>query len=79
MSGTHRFEKEIGASYTDVEFTKTNEVLLSDGQQVVIYSLLGVKKFDHTFAEGVRQIIPWESRQTYVLIKNDKMERIRLR
>ena len=79
MSGTRRFEKEISATYTDVEFTKTNEVLLTDGQQVVIYTLLGVKKFDHTFAEGVRQIIPWESRRTYVLIKNDTMERIRLR
>ena len=79
MSGTRRFEKEIGTSYTDVEFTKTNEVLLTDGQQVVIYTLLGVKKFDHTFTDAIRQIIPWESRRTYVLIKNDTMERIRLR
>lgn len=79
LRGKRRFETVIEGSYTRASFTKTNEVLLTDGQQVSLYTLLGVLKFQYKFNGGIYQMIPWESYRTYIILEKGKMERIRLK
>lgn len=79
MSMNRRFEKEIDALYTKADITKTNEVLLTDGENVSLYTKLGVNKFSHKFSNGILEMIPWESYRTYVIIEKGKIERIRLK
>jgi hypothetical protein len=79
MKGKRRFEKAIEDVYTKISFTKTNEVLLTDGEHLTLYTMLGVKKFSYDFTGGIYQIIPWESYRTYIIIEKGKLERIRLK
>ncbi len=79
MSMNRRFEKEIDALYTKADITKTNEVLLTDGENVSLYTKLGVNKFSYKFSNGILEMIPWESYRTYVIIEKGKIERIRLK
>ena len=79
MSMNRRFEKEIDALYTKADITKTNEVLLTDGENVSLYTTLGVNKFSYKFSNGILEMIPWESYRTYVIIEKGKIERIRLK
>ena len=79
MSMNRRFEKEIDALYTKADITKANEVLLTDGENVSLYTKLGVNKFSHKFSNGILEMIPWESYRTYIVIEKGKIERIRLK
>ena len=79
MSATRRFETDVEEAYTKISLTKTNEVLLTDGENVTIYTLLGIKKFTYDFTGGIYQMIPWESYRTYILIEKGQIERIRLK
>ena len=79
MSATRRFETDVEEAYIKISLTKTNEVLLTDGENVTIYTLLGIKKFTYDFTGGIYQMIPWESYRTYILIEKGQIERIRLK
>lgn len=79
MGGSRRFEKVLEEAYTRISITKTNEVLLTDGETVSLYTMLGVQKFHYDFSGGIYQMIPWESYRTYIVLEKGKLERIRLK
>ena len=79
MSASRRFERIIDGAYTKASMTKTNEVMLTDGESVSIYTRLGVNKFSYVFSNGFLEIIPWESYRTYIVIEKEKIERVRLK
>ncbi len=79
MSGTERYVVPANVSYTRCEFNKNDEVMLTDGEDISIFTLLGVEKFKCHFNEGFYQMIPWESSRTYVLVEKNAIRRIRLK
>ena len=79
LSGGEKFTAPVDVSYTRCEFNKNDEVMLTDGEDVSLYTLLGVEKFKYHFNEGMYQMIPWESSRSYVLIEKGAMKRIRLK
>ena len=79
MSMNRRFEKQLDEAFTKIGISKTNEVMLSDGENINIYTTLGVKKFSYDFANGIYEMIPWESYRIYIVIEKGMIERIRLK
>ncbi len=79
MSMTRKFERQIETNYTRIGISKTNEVMLTDGENVSIFTAMGVNKFSYVFANGFVEMIPWESYRTYVIIEKDAVERVRLK
>lgn len=79
MSMSRRFEKQIEEVFTKVSISKANEVMLTDGENVSIYTSLGVNKFVYDFSNGIVDLIPWESYRTYIVIEKGTVERIRLK
>ena len=79
MSASRRFERIVDATFTKAQLSKANEVMLTDGESISIYTRLGVNKFSYEFSNGFLEMIPWESYRTYVVIEKDKIERVRLK
>ena len=79
LSGAEKYTAPIDISYTKCEFNKSDEVMLTDGEDVAIYTMHGVEKFRYHFNEGFYQMIPWESSRSYVVVEKGAMRRIRLK
>ena len=79
LSGAEKYCIHTDVPYTKCEFNKNDEAMLYDGEDVDIFTLLGVEKFRYHFNEGFYQMIPWESSRSYVLVEKDAIRRIRLK
>ena len=79
MTGAEKYSIPTDTAYTKCEFNKNDEVILTDGEDVSLFTLLGVEKFKYHFNEGFYQMIPWETSKTYVLVEKGAIRRIRLK
>lgn len=79
LSGAEKYSALVTVSYTRCEFNKSDEVMLTDGEDVSLITMLGVEKFHYHFNEGFYQLIPWESSRSYILVEKGGMKRIRLK
>ncbi len=79
LSGAEKYCIPTDTSYTKCEFNKNDEVMLTDGEDISIFTLLGVEKFRYHFNEGFYEMIPWETSKTYVMIEKGAIRRIRLK
>ena len=79
LSGAEKYTVPVSVSYTRCEFNKNDEAILTDGEDIAIYTLMGVEKFKYHFNEGFYQMIPWESSRSYVLVEKNAVRRIRLK
>lgn len=78
MSGRVKFEKEIKLSYNDVKILDNNEIMLTNGQDVELYTSYGVKKFEYTFDDNLYNIIPITG-ENYIFVRNGKTESVKLK
>ena len=79
LSGAEKYCIPTDTSYTKCEFNKNDEVMLTDGEDISIFTPLGVEKFKYHFNEGFYEMIPWETSKTYVMIEKGAIRRIRLK
>lgn len=79
MSGLALAEKVIEEDYTSCDIAYNNEIVLSDGQSVSVYSIFGIRRFFYTFAEGVSEFFPCDRFFGYLVIKQNTIERIRVK
>ncbi|MCR4998754.1 MAG: DUF5711 family protein [Lachnospiraceae bacterium] len=78
LRGKALFTKTFEEEYNNCYFLSDGESVITDGQILSIYNRFGVQKFTYDFGDGIYQIIPWEGNRNYVLIRKDRVERIRL-
>ncbi|MCR5098278.1 MAG: DUF5711 family protein [Lachnospiraceae bacterium] len=79
LSGVEKYTVPTDTAYTKCEFNKNDEVMLTDGEDISIFTPLGVEKFNYHFNEGFYQMIPWESSRSYVMVEKGAIRRIRLK
>ena len=79
LYGLKTMSKDITESYTDVELLDSDEVLISDGNNITLYNLQGFPKFTYNFGETIYSVIPGETSKRYYLIEETKTEEIGLK
>ncbi|SEJ18709.1 hypothetical protein SAMN02910453_2308 [Lachnospiraceae bacterium A10] len=78
MSGHKKFDREIDLSYTDVEMLENNEILLTNGQDVELYTSYGIKKFEYSFDDYLYSMIPIGG-NNYIFVMNGQTESVKLK
>ncbi len=78
-TGLRRVQKAVDGTYTDISFMSNDEILLSNGIDVSIYTLTGIEKFKYTFDEQIYNILPGDGSKRYVFIKDGKTDMVRFR
>ncbi len=79
MAGQEQFETSVHGSYTSCKINDNNEVVLSDRQNINLYTKYGIHKFSYKSEEMIYEILPWDGTTNYYLIKKKATEKIRLR
>lgn len=78
LGGRERFSKDIEISYKDISLLSNNEIFVSDGSQVNLYSRFGVKKFTYRFDGTIYEVIPQSGSRNYVFVESGGIERAKL-
>ena len=79
LYGLKTTTKEITESYTEVSLLDNNEVLISDGNNIIICNLQGFEKFKYSFDEKIYSVIPGVTSRRYYLIEESKTAEIGLK
>ena len=77
--GHRRCRRAIDAVYRTVSMTSNHEILLTDGENVTLYTISGIRKFAYDFKEGIYQLIPYDGKRDFVLLLPGKLEKIRIK
>lgn len=78
LNGNRVMNTEISMDFNNFKFSGKNVVMYNDLNCQII-SLKGVKKFEYTFKEGIKEIIPIDGSRTYLFMMNSSIEKIRLK
>lgn len=76
LYGFKWMSKEIDGSYDSVQMLDNSEIVLRNENEITIYNLQGIKKFNYKFDEVVYNIIPGSTSRRYYLIEETKTEEI---
>lgn len=68
--------KQIDGSYDNVNILDNNEVCIQNGNELSLYNLQGIRRFNYTFDEPVYTVIPGATSKRYYLIEETKTEEI---
>ena len=78
MSGYEVFETALDISYNDIELMRNNEIVISNGKDVNIYTMQGIKKFAYSFETSIYKIIPGRGSRRYIFLEQDVTELVTL-
>ena len=78
-NGFRRCQKGIDPLYTSVYMLSNHEVCFTNFQDTTVYTLLGIKKFSHTFESNVYALIPGDGSRRYYLIEEGSTKDVRLK
>ena len=78
MSGYEVFETVLDISYNDIELMSNNEIVISNGKDVNIYTMQGIKKFAYSFETSIYKIIPGRGSRRYIFLEQDVTELVTL-
>lgn len=78
-SGKKRFQVPIDFDYSDASFLSNNEIVVSDGERLELYTVLGIRKFSYDFPSGIVGMMPWDGGTNYVLIRDQHLEKVHLK
>ncbi|MGN0405366.1 MAG: DUF5711 family protein [Bariatricus sp.] len=77
MSGNLALSREFEGEYSNIKVSNGN-VIMYDGKKCLIYSELGVKKFEGEMDKDIMEILPLQGINKYLVMNADGMEEIRL-
>ena len=78
MSGHKKYDRTIDISYTDCKMLSNNEIWITDGENVALYTSYGIKKFEYTFDTNIYDMIPITG-NNYLLVLNGETESVKLK
>ncbi|MBE5957526.1 MAG: hypothetical protein E7254_01515 [Lachnospiraceae bacterium] len=78
LKGNKVMEKSVDMDFNDIKFSGKN-ILMYDDLNCKIIPFKGKEKFSYTFDETINAVIPTEKFREYLIIKNNKVERIRIK
>ncbi|MCI6915331.1 MAG: DUF5711 family protein [Lachnospiraceae bacterium] len=77
LSGKKMFDYNFSFDYEKV-YTNSQEIIVTGGNQCLMVSASGQKKFSYAFADMVKSVIPSAGRNEYIVTFDDRTEKIRL-
>ena len=77
MNGEQKLSKKFVGEYNNISVSKGN-VVMFDGKKCVIFSDLGVQKFNGEVEMNIKEILPLTGINMYLLVSNDGIEEVRL-
>lgn len=78
-NGFPRCQRKVAGNFSKVDMLSNNEVVLSDGETVNLYTLYGVKKFAYKFETGIYKVIPGDSDKRYYFVLDNKIANVRIK
>ena len=78
-SGKVRYQKPIDLAPAESWFLSNNEIAVSDGEKLELFTVFGVRKFSYDFSTGIAGIMPWDGGTNYVLIRDAHLEKVHLK
>ncbi|MFQ9516304.1 MAG: DUF5711 family protein [Eubacterium sp.] len=78
LNGSRVMKTDINMYFDTIKFAGKNVVVYND-MNCQIISLKGIKKFEHTFKEEIKGIIPIDGSRTYLFMTSSAIEKIRLK
>ena len=76
--GNKVMEKSIDMDFKDIKFTGRN-ILVYDDLNCKIIPFKGKEKFSYTFEQTINTVMPTDKFREYLIITNNKVERIRIK
>lgn len=76
-NGNQTMSKEFSGEYGTVKMSQ-GDVIMYEGQSCMIYSNLGVRKFDGELNESIQEIIPLTGINKYLVMNANGIEEVRL-
>ncbi len=76
QSGWQRISQEVDSTYTDAFMIGNQEVCLSNGTDVEIYNLFGVKRFSYSFTTGIHEIMRGDTLWRYYFITDQSISSV---
>lgn len=77
MSGNLALSRDFEGEYSNIKVSNGN-VIMYDGKKSLIYSELGVKKFEGEMDKEIMEILPLQGINKYLVMNADGIEEIRL-
>lgn len=79
MRGSLVLEQEFELDYTDIGFLQNGLLCVRNEKSVVLYTMRGSKRFEHTFDRNVYDVISGKGQLNYWLILSGETDRIKLK
>ena len=77
--GHVKFEKTVRLDYNKAQYISNGDILIANGDQVILYNGHGIRRFHHTFSDGFVALMPSGGLRDYVLVEGKKCSRIKFR
>jgi hypothetical protein len=77
-NGKEVLVKEFDTNYTDIKFAN-NDILIYNSSSCEIFNIKGTKKFEHTFDNGIVDMIGAPGHNRYLLADPDSVSEIKLK
>lgn len=79
MRGSVVLEQEFVLDYTDIGFLQNGLLCIRNEKSVVLYTMRGSKRFEHTFKRSICDVISGKGQLDYWFILSGETDRIRLK
>ncbi|MBE5920602.1 MAG: hypothetical protein E7272_12275 [Pseudobutyrivibrio ruminis] len=79
LYGFKNVSKEVDNSYEEVSILENDYILLKNENEIALYNLQGIEKFNYKFDEVVYDVISTTAAKRYYVIQKDKTEEIYLK
>lgn len=75
-SGARKFERSINLDYNTCAIASNDDVIISNGEEIVVYNKYGTRRFHYVFSDGYLAFFPEKGMRNYILIEKGKVSRI---
>lgn len=79
MKGKLVLEQKFDLDYTDISFLQNGLLCIRNEKSIVLYTLRGHKRFEHTFDRSIYDVISGSGQLDYWFILNGETNRIKLK
>ena len=77
-SGLEVVDTDLLSTYKAIEVMRNNGILISNGKDVNIYTMQGIKQFAYSCETSIYKIIPGRGSRRYIFLEQDVTELVTL-
>ena len=78
MHGKTVLEQDLGLDYTEIGFLQNGLLCVRNEKSVVLYTVRGNKRFEHTFDRNIYDVISGSDQLEYLFVLSGETDLVRL-